>query len=58
MRGPDRDSFYPTLCNVLDYPSSVFPVTHVDPELDVPAEPHQFYNYEDEAVFKMCKFVP
>jgi amidase len=49
------DAFYTTLCNVLDYPSSVIPVTHVDPELDAPAQPHKFYNYEDEAVYNLCK---
>jgi amidase len=49
-----RDSFYTTLCNAMDYTTSVFPVTHVDPQLDVPLEPHSFYNHEDEAIFKLC----
>jgi len=38
----------------MDYATSVFPVTHVDPHLDVPLEPHNFYNHEDEAIFKLC----
>ena len=38
----------------MDYTTSVFPVTHVDPQLDVPLEPHSFYNHEDEAIFELC----
>ncbi|KAF8156034.1 general amidase [Crassisporium funariophilum] len=51
--GLNTDSFYTTLCNALDYTTSVFPVTFVDPELDTPHEPHDFYNHEDEAIFKL-----
>ncbi|KAF8996912.1 amidase signature domain-containing protein [Cyathus striatus] len=51
--GLNYDAFYTTLCNALDYTTSVFPVTHVDPSLDVPHEPHEFYNYEDELIFKL-----
>ncbi|KAF8812123.1 amidase [Phlegmacium glaucopus] len=53
--GLNTDSFYTTLCNAMDYTTSVFPVTHVDPQLDVPFEPHDFYNHEDEAIFKLYK---
>jgi len=49
----NTDSFYTTLCNALDYTVSVFPVTHVDPKLDLPHEPHPFYNHEDEAIYKL-----
>lgn len=38
----------------MDYATSVFPVTHVDPQLDVPLEPHSFYNHEDESIFRLC----
>ncbi|KAK1226197.1 hypothetical protein PQX77_010779 [Marasmius sp. AFHP31] len=51
--GLNTDSFYTTLCNAMDYTTSVFPVTFVDTELDHPREPHEFYNYEDEAVYKL-----
>lgn len=44
-----------TLCNALDYACSVFPVTFADAELDKPHPPHEFYNHEDEAVYKLCK---
>ncbi|KDR80683.1 hypothetical protein GALMADRAFT_60825 [Galerina marginata CBS 339.88] len=53
--GLNTDSFYTTLCNALDYTTSVFPVTHVDPKVDLPHEPHDFYNHEDEAVYKLYK---
>lgn len=49
-----RDSFYTTLCNALDYTTSAFPVTFVD-HTDVPHEPHEFYNHEDEAIYKLCR---
>jgi amidase len=52
-----RDSFYTTLCNAMDYSTSVFPVTFVDPELDQPHPPHDFHNHEDEAIYKFCKCV-
>ncbi len=52
----DSDSFYTTLCNALDYTTSVFPVTHVDATLDVPLEPHEFYNHEDEAIYRLCAY--
>lgn len=38
----------------MDYTTSVFPVTTVDPELDVPQPPHKFHNHEDEAIFNLC----
>lgn len=38
----------------MDYTTSVFPVTYVDRELDIPQEPHDFYNHEDEAIYKLC----
>ena len=50
----DRDAFYTTLCNVMDYTCSGFPVTFVDPKVDRPYPPHKFYNHEDEAIFKIC----
>ncbi|KAG6808488.1 hypothetical protein H0H92_003982 [Tricholoma furcatifolium] len=50
--GLNTDSFYTTLCNALDYSCCVFPVTFVDPKLDVPLAPHEFYNHEDEAIYQ------
>ncbi|KAF9563083.1 amidase [Agrocybe pediades] len=47
------DSFYTTLCNALDYTTSVFPVTHVHPDLDRRHTRHKFYNYEDEFIYKL-----
>ena len=48
------DSFYTTLCNAMDYACTVFPVTFVDLEKDTPRPPHDFYNHEDEAIYKLC----
>lgn len=48
------DAFYTTLCNAMDYTTSVFPVTFVDPKLDQPHPPHDFHNHEDEAIYKLC----
>ncbi|CCM03702.1 uncharacterized protein FIBRA_05848 [Fibroporia radiculosa] len=51
--GCNSDAFYTTLCNALDYTSSVFPVTFADAELDKAQPPHQFRNHEDEAIYKL-----
>ncbi|PPR01516.1 hypothetical protein CVT24_001886 [Panaeolus cyanescens] len=51
--GMNTDSFYTTMCNALDYTTSVFPVTTVDPEVDIPQPPHKFHNHEDEAIFNL-----
>ncbi|KAF5311010.1 hypothetical protein D9619_007734 [Psilocybe cf. subviscida] len=53
--GLNTDSFYTTLCNAMDYTTSVFTVTYVDSKLDLPVEPHEFYNHEDEAIYKLYK---
>ncbi|KAF9528397.1 general amidase [Crepidotus variabilis] len=53
--GLNTDSFYTTLCNALDYATSTFPVTFVDPHVDVPVEPHDFYNHEDESIYRLYK---
>ncbi|EJD42747.1 amidase signature enzyme [Auricularia subglabra TFB-10046 SS5] len=39
--------------NVLDFPAAVIPVTRVDPELDVPAEKHDFRNIQDQLIYEM-----
>ncbi len=41
----------------MDYATCCFPVTNVDPKLDQPFAPHDFYNHEDEALFNMCKYL-
>ncbi|EGO29913.1 hypothetical protein SERLADRAFT_365906 [Serpula lacrymans var. lacrymans S7.9] len=51
--GLNYDSFYTTLGNSMDYACSGFPVTFVDPKLDVPLPPHEFHNHEDEAFYKL-----
>ncbi|KAH7905955.1 amidase signature domain-containing protein [Hygrophoropsis aurantiaca] len=51
--GLNYDSFYTTLGNAMDYACSVFPVTFVDPAIDIPSPPHEFHNHEDEAFYKL-----
>ncbi|KAE9396678.1 general amidase [Gymnopus androsaceus JB14] len=51
--GLNTDSFYTTLCNAMDYATSVFPVTFVDGTLDHKHPPHEFYNHEDEAIYNL-----
>ncbi|GAA6055527.1 hypothetical protein JCM3770_006769 [Rhodotorula araucariae] len=58
--GDKQDIFYTGICNICDYPSAVFPVTTVDPRVDVKGEPYKFstefdkINYEryDPEVYK------
>ena len=38
----------------MDYACAVFPVTFVDPELDLPVAPHDFHNHDDEAFYELC----
>ena len=38
----------------MDYACTVFPVTFVDPKLDLPVAPHDFHNHDDEAFYKLC----
>ncbi|KAL0959790.1 hypothetical protein HGRIS_011476 [Hohenbuehelia grisea] len=51
--GLNTDSFYCTFCNAMDYACSAFPVTYVDPIVDLQHPSHEFYNHEDEAIYKM-----
>ncbi|KAH8111432.1 amidase signature domain-containing protein [Phellopilus nigrolimitatus] len=53
--GLNTDCFYTTLVNAMDYSAGCFPVTIVDPKLDAPAPPHDFYNHEDEALHGIYK---
>ncbi|KLO19358.1 general amidase [Schizopora paradoxa] len=45
-------SFYTSVLSCLNYVAAVFPVTTVDPKLDVRNAPHQFYNKKDQAMFQ------
>ena len=46
---------YTSQWNLLDYPALVFPVTKVDPEVDVADEGYQPRNEKDEFNHKLCK---
>ena len=43
------------MCNMADYPTSVFPVTKVIPEVDTKVAPHQFRSTHDSTVFGLCQ---
>jgi len=51
--GLNYDSFYTTLGNAMDYTCAVFPVTFVDPKVDLPVAPHDFHDHEDEAFYRL-----
>ncbi|KAG9017915.1 hypothetical protein FRB95_012773 [Tulasnella sp. JGI-2019a] len=54
--GLNSNDFYTSLFNFLDYAAASIPVTKVDQEVDLPEpEPLEFYNHEDEAVYKLYK---
>lgn len=45
---------YTTIWNGLDYPAAVFPVTTVDPVVDVKKPPHKFLSEADKQVYELC----
>jgi Asp-tRNA(Asn)/Glu-tRNA(Gln) amidotransferase A subunit family amidase len=47
---------YTSQWNLLDYPALVFPVTKVDPEVDVVEEGYQPRNEKDRYNFDLCKW--
>jgi len=49
--GHNSDAFYTSLWNTLDYSAVTFPVTTVDPALDVQVHREVFHNHEDEHVY-------
>lgn len=51
-----RDCNYTTVWNVLDCPGLVFPVTTVDPVLDLAKPPHEFLSDNDKLIYELCKF--
>ncbi|BGP28439.1 hypothetical protein JCM10296v2_000171 [Rhodotorula toruloides] len=48
--GDLQDIFYTGICNLCDYPAAVFPVTKVDPAVDVKAEPYDFASDFDKSI--------
>lgn len=52
-----RDAFYTSLWNALDYSAVTFPVTTVDPVLDVRVPRDDFHNHEDEHIYQWCEYL-
>lgn len=50
-----RSPFYTSLWNAVDYTVGVLPVTTVDPELDQPVPPHEFYSDDDRDIYNLCE---
>ena len=50
-----RYIFYTGLGNLCDLSAAVFPVTKVDPAVDVQALPHAFHSELDERIYNLCK---
>jgi amidase len=49
-----RSPFYTSLWNGVDYTVGILPVTFVDPAVDKPLLPHEFYSDDDREVYHMC----
>ncbi|KDQ07867.1 hypothetical protein BOTBODRAFT_119464 [Botryobasidium botryosum FD-172 SS1] len=52
LHGHNRNAWYTTIWNALDYTVAVLPVTYVDPKLDVQHPPHKFRNHEDQWIYE------
>ena len=52
----DSNASYTRVFNALDYVSSVFPVTKVDPAIDAKLPPHEFLSDQDESAYNLCKW--
>ena len=50
-----RYADYTVVWNSLDYPVLAFPVTAVDPMLDLPKPAHAFLSQEDKKNFELCR---
>ena len=49
---------YTSQWNLLDYPSLVFPITKVDPEVDLKDEEYQPMTEDDRFNYELCKNLP
>ena len=54
MKATARCAHYTMLWNALDYTASVFPVTTVDPAIDVKQPRENFIDDFDRAIYEMC----
>ncbi|KAI0051681.1 general amidase [Auriscalpium vulgare] len=48
-----RSAAYTLVFNALDYPACVFPVTAVDPQLDMPSPAHAFLSEDDKLMYEL-----
>ncbi|KZS93000.1 general amidase [Sistotremastrum niveocremeum HHB9708] len=51
--GKNTSAAYTLIWNTLDYAACVFPVTTVNPAIDVVAPPHDFKNKDDQATYEL-----
>ncbi|KAL5640484.1 hypothetical protein ACGC1H_007661 [Rhizoctonia solani] len=51
--GKNISPFYTSLWNGVDYTVGVVPVTFVDPKVDKPVPPHEFYSDDDREIYHM-----
>lgn len=49
-----RYANYTTVWNALDYTASIFPVTTVDPAIDIKQPRENFIDAFDRAIYEMC----
>ena len=50
----NRSANYTMVFNSLDYACCVFPVSKVDPSIDVQRPAHNFYNEFDKTNYEFC----
>ncbi|CAE6440491.1 unnamed protein product [Rhizoctonia solani] len=51
--GKNSSPFYTSLWNGVDYTVGIMPVTFVDPTVDKPVPPHEFYSDDDREIYHM-----
>jgi amidase len=51
------DVNYTCVWNGLDYPAAVFPVTTVDPAIDMKKAPHMFISEADKLLYQLCSSI-
>lgn len=53
----NRSANYTMVFNALDYTCCVFPVSKVDPAIDVRRPAHDFYNEFDKTNYEFCAYI-
>jgi amidase len=52
--GEKQDIYYTGICNLNDWPATIFPVTTVDEKVDVPNAPYEYHSEFDKLNHERC----